>query len=68
MRRPTRNEYGVQLDRNGYAPSIMPIDGFKCYICKQWKPTERHAMAHYHWTVSDFRRRFYKNYLDITED
>ena len=26
------------------------------------------AMAHYHWTVSDFRRRFYKNYLDITED
>lgn len=123
MRRPTRNEYGVQLDRNGYAPSIMPIDGFKCYKCQQWKPTERHeiffgsgskyngsrdkskqyglwvplcadchrnapdavhncaatrlrleqdgqrhAMAYYHWTVSDFRRRFYKNYLDITED
>lgn len=29
---------------------------------------QRHAMAYYHWTVSDFRRRFYKNYLDITED
>lgn len=39
MTRPTRNEYGVQLDRNGYAPSIMPIDGFKCYKCQQWKPT-----------------------------
>nr|DAH45946.1 MAG TPA: hypothetical protein [Caudoviricetes sp.] len=29
---------------------------------------QQFAMAHYHWTVSDFRRRFYKNYLDITED
>ena len=29
---------------------------------------QRRAMAYYHWTVSDFRRRFYKNYLDITED
>ena len=113
MRRPTHNEYGVQLDRNGYEPSIMPIDGFKCYKCQQWKLTVRHeifggalrskskqyglwvnvcpachakihgsgalqdyyhkqgqlqAMIHYGWTVSDFRRRFYKNYLDITED
>lgn len=25
---------------------------------------QRHAMAYYHLTVSDFRRRFYKNYLD----
>lgn len=27
-----KNEYGVQLDRNGYAPSIMQDDGC-CFVC-----------------------------------
>lgn len=114
MRRPTRNEYGIKLDSNGYAPTIMAHKTLKCYRCEQYRETVRHeifggalrskskkyglwvnvcpachakihgsgalqdyyhkqgqlqAMIHYGWTVSDFRRRFYKNYcLDITED
>lgn len=27
------NEYGVKLDRNGYAPSIMQEDLTRCYLC-----------------------------------
>ena len=27
------NEYGVKLDRNGYAPSIMQQDTEHCYLC-----------------------------------
>lgn len=27
------NEYGVKLDRNGYAPSIMQEDTERCYLC-----------------------------------
>jgi hypothetical protein len=113
MRRPTRNEYGIKLDKNGYAPTLFPCEDDICYRCRSTGLTVRHeiyggalrskskqfglwinvcpqchaaihksgekqdyyhrlgqyrAMAYYHWTVSDFRRRFYKNYLDITED
>lgn len=29
-----KNEYGVELDRNGYAPSIIPYhDELCCFIC-----------------------------------
>lgn len=113
MRRPTRNEYGAKLDKNGYAQSLFVHESFCCFRCHRFGDTARHeiyggalrskskqyglwinvcpachgaihasgekqefyhklgqqlAMAHYHWTVEDFRRRFYKNYLDITED
>ena len=27
------NEYGVKLDSNGYAPSIVQYDVDACYIC-----------------------------------
>lgn len=112
MRRPTRNEYGVKLDSNGYAPTIMAHKPLQCFKCEQYRDTARHeifggalrskskqyglwvnvcpachaeihgsgqlqaeyhaqaqriAMQRYGWTVQDFRKRFYKNYLDITE-
>ena len=28
-----KNEYGVPLDRNGYAPSILQDDDDQCFIC-----------------------------------
>ena len=28
-----KNEYGIQLDKNGYAPSIMQDDMTHCYMC-----------------------------------
>ena len=28
-----KNEYGVALDRNGYAPSVVQYDLTKCAIC-----------------------------------
>lgn len=51
---------------NGNAPDAV----HNCAATRLWleQDGQRHAMAHYHWTVADFRRRFYKNYLDITED
>lgn len=41
-----RNEYGVELDRNGYAPSIAPpVTG--CRICcRTDKPLQRHEVFH----------------------
>ena len=40
-----RNEYGVILDSNGYAPSIMPPhDG--CFICGREVETARHEIFH----------------------
>lgn len=109
----TRNEYGIRLDSNEYAPSLFTHESFKCFRCHRYKETARHeiyggplrskskqyglwinicpechddihnsgelqdfyhrlgqrmAMVYYHWTVEDFRRRFYKNYLDIKEE
>lgn len=43
-----KNEYGVQLDRNGYAPSLM----------------QDKAMEYYGWSKEDFIREIGKNYLD----
>ncbi len=38
------NEYGVQLDRNGYAPSILPTEG--CANCKRETDLVRHEIFH----------------------
>lgn len=39
-----KNEYGVQLDRNGYAPSLFPED--KCYLCGKGGELVRHEIIH----------------------
>ena len=112
MRRPTRNEYGTRLDKNGYAPTLFHCEDGTCYRCHNTVQTARHeiyggalrskskqfglwinvcpqchaavhdsgemqdyyhrlgqhlAMAEYGWTVPEFRRRFYKNYIDTEE-
>lgn len=112
MRKPTRNEYGTKLDKNGYAPTLFPCEDGTCYHCRNTWLTVRHeifggalrskskqfglwlnvcpqchaaihnsgerqdyyhrlgqhrAMAEYGWTVPEFRRRFYKNYIDTEE-
>ena len=36
------NEYGTELDRNGYAPSILNV-GVGCMICQR---TNRHLQRH----------------------
>lgn len=108
-----RNEYGVLLDRAGYAPSIVDyysdIDK-RCFLCNYRGDLVRHepfnasnrqkskalgiwvylcprchmdlhdhpdaarqlkkiaqwnAMAHYGWTIEDFRERFGKNYVEV---
>lgn len=109
MRRPTHNEYGTKLDKNGYAPSLFVHESFCCFRCHRFGDTVRHeiyggalrskskqyglwvnvcpdchnaihvsgilqyhyhkqgqllAEAYYHWNHDDFRRRFYKNYLE----
>lgn len=39
------NEYGVRLDRNGYAPSIVPGHGeWQCYGCGRNRNLERHEI------------------------
>ena len=112
MRKPTSNEYGTRLDKNGYAPTLFPCEDGTCYRCHNTVQTARHeiyggalrskskqfglwinvcpqchaavhdsgemqdyyhrlgqhlAMAEYGWTVQEFRRRFYKNYIDTEE-
>lgn len=37
-----RNEFGVRLDSNGYAPSIIQDDPTYCWKCGKRYPTERH--------------------------
>ncbi len=45
-----KNEYGIQLDRNGYAPSIMQKDESHCFLCGEaggdvwdgWDELHRH--------------------------
>ena len=104
------NEYGIDLDRNGYAPSIMPHSEGCDICCRRDRPLQRHeafggafrarskalgcwlwvcdachmkmhqkdaqlrynvkqlvqlqAMAHYGWTVEEFRTLFGRNYTD----
>lgn len=38
------NEYGVKLDRNGYAPSILQTDAGLCYVCWRHTETARHEI------------------------
>ena len=40
-----KNEFGVRLDRNGYAPSIMGAGGV-CYVCGKRCVTQRHEFIH----------------------
>ena len=44
MRRPTRNEYGIHLDRNGYAPTIIPHMPLCCNCCGMYRETARHEI------------------------
>ena len=110
-----KNEYGITLDKNGYAPSVVDYYGTvidRCYACDwrgdlvrhevfngsnrqkskalglwvllcprchmdvhdhpdKWKwlkvTAQRQAMAHYGWTIEEFRERFGKNYVEIRE-
>ena len=40
-----KNEYGVKLDSNGYAPSIVPGHGeWQCYGCGRNRQLERHEI------------------------
>lgn len=39
------NEYGVRLDSNGYAPSLLNT-GDGCYICERNLTTQRHEIFH----------------------
>ena len=40
-----KNEYGAALDRNGYAPSIVPGHGeWQCYGCGRNQNLERHEI------------------------
>lgn len=38
------NEFGVPLDKNGYAPSIMGTEYGRCYLCENSVHTERHEV------------------------
>lgn len=39
------NEYGVKLDRNGYAPSIVQQDDYGCFICDfNYDKLDRHEI------------------------
>ena len=38
------NEYGVRLDSNGYAPSILQTDAGVCYACTRYTDTARHEV------------------------
>lgn len=107
-----KNEFGIRLDSNGYAPSIIQEDPTYCWKCGKSGPVERHeifgnalrgkskalglwvplcpachrlspdavhksgdaadelkqtgqtiAMVVYGWTMEEWNRRFYKNYL-----
>lgn len=42
-----KNEFGVELDRNGYAPSIVQQSGLTCSLCYRTdRPLQRHEVFH----------------------
>ena len=42
-----KNEYGVEVDRNGYAPSILNREYDEtCYICHRYMNVQRHEVFH----------------------
>lgn len=40
----TRNEFGVKLDKNGYAPSLFEHEPFCCFRCYRFGDTARHEI------------------------
>jgi hypothetical protein len=41
-----KNEFGAELDRNGYAPSLIPWP-IGCFVCgRQDRPLQRHEIIH----------------------
>lgn len=38
-----KNKYGVEMDRNGYVPSIMHDNG-RCYFCGRTGSLQRHEV------------------------
>ena len=38
-----KNDYGIELDRNGYAPSIMQEEE-RCYLCGKRDVLQRHEI------------------------
>lgn len=41
-----KNEYGIKLDRNGYAPSIMDWPQDRCFVCMSYGDLVRHEVFH----------------------
>lgn len=42
-----KNEYGITLDRNGYAPSVIDVyDDHKCFKCWKSGDLARHEVFH----------------------
>ena len=41
-----KNEYGVPLDSNGYAPSLFDIYSSECYVCGKKTDLQRHEVFH----------------------
>lgn len=44
MRRPTRNEYGTKLDKNGYAASLFALEPHTCFHCHKVGDVARHEL------------------------
>ena len=42
-----KNEFGASLDRNGYAPTLIPWQEGECMICGHYdRPLQRHEVFH----------------------
>jgi hypothetical protein len=39
-----QNEFGVKLDRNGYAPSLLDTEPGRCYWCGRYMDAARHEI------------------------
>ena len=40
-----KNAYGIRLDRNGYAPSLLEeADPESCWLCRRERILERHEL------------------------
>lgn len=41
----SKNNFGVELDKNGYAPSIIQVDTSYCYLCgRRDRKLDRHEV------------------------
>ena len=41
-----KNEFGVQLDKNGYAPSVIQLYDESCFVCSRNGDLARHEVFH----------------------